>query len=151
MSTNFLNPNTQAAVIARFQALTPTSPRQWGQMTAGQMLVHCADQLRVSCGEKQITSLRIPGFLKPFVKWFFVTRLQEFKPNMRTIKELDAKAGMTPPTTFEADRQMLFALLDPAGYSSAGVEHPVFGHLSREEFGRVTWKHLEHHLRQFGL
>ncbi len=70
---------------------------------------------------------------------------------MQTMKELDANAGMTPPTTFEADRQTLLDLLDPAKYSLSGVEHPVFGHLSRKEFGEVTWKHLDHHLRQFGV
>lgn len=150
MSASFLEPSAHAALAARFQALTPASQRQWGKMTVGQMLVHCADQLRISRGEKAVTSMRVPGFLKPLVKWFFVTRLKEFKPNMQTLKELDSQAGMTPTTTFEADRQQLLDLLDPAQYGAAGVEHPVFGHLSREEFGQVTWKHLDHHLRQFG-
>jgi hypothetical protein len=151
MSATFLDPSAHAALVARLQALTPLNQRQWGKMTAGQMVVHCADQLRVSRGEKAVTSMRIPDFLKPLVKWLFVTRLKEFKPNMQTLKELDSQAGMTPTTTFEADRQQLLALLNPAQYGPAGVEHPVFGHLSREEFGQVTWKHLDHHLRQFGV
>lgn len=151
MSASFLDSNAHAALVTRIQALTPDSQRRWGQMTMGQMLVHCTDQLRVSRGEKAVTSLRIPGFLKPLVKWFFVTRLKRFKPNMQTLKELDSKAGMTPSTTFEADRQTLLDLLNPAKYSLSGIEHPVFGHLSHKEFGQVTWKHLDHHLRQFGV
>jgi hypothetical protein len=151
MSANFLNPADNTALIARIRALRPDSPRLWGKMTSAQMLVHCADQLRVSRGDKPVTSVRIPGFLKPLVKWLVVTRLKEFKPGMRTMKELDSQAGMTAPTTFEADRAALLELLEPARYRPEGVDHPVFGRLNAQEFGEVSWKHLDHHLRQFGV
>ena len=150
MPANFLLPADNAALQARIRALRPDSPRQWGRMSAGQMLVHCADQLRVSLGEKPVTSVRLPGFVKPLVKWLIVTRNKGFKPNMRTMKELDSEADMTAPTTFEADRSTLLALLDPARYPAGGVEHPLFGHLTAKELGEVTWQHLDHHLRQFG-
>ena len=119
-------------------------------MTAGQMLVHCADQLRVSRGDKPVTSVRVPSFLKPLMKWYFVSRLRAFKPGMRTLKELDAASGMTALTTFEADRVALLTLLEPARYDLHGVDHPLFGRLTAREFGEVSWKHLDHHLRQFG-
>ncbi|MBD2767956.1 DUF1569 domain-containing protein [Hymenobacter sp. BT664] len=151
MAYNFLTPSDHAALVARIRALRPDSPRQWGKMTAGQMLVHCADQLRVSRGEKPITSVRIPGFLKPLLKWLLVSRLKEFKPGTRTIKELAAESGMSAPTTFAADQAALLELLDPACYAPSGVEHPLFGHLTAQEFGEVSWKHLDHHLRQFGV
>lgn len=151
MSANFLAASDNAALCARIQQLRPDSTRHWGKMTAGQMVVHCTDQLRVSRGEKAVTSTRIPGFLKPLVKWLVVSRLKAFKPGMRTLKELDAEAGMTPPTTFEADRALLLSLLEREKYGPQGVEHPVFGHLTAQEFGEVTWKHLDHHLRQFGV
>ena len=147
---DFLNDNDNAALVARIQALRPDSARQWGKMSAGQMLVHCADQLRVSTGEKPVTSVRIPGFLKPLVKWLLISRMKEFKRNMRTMRELDSEAGMSAPTTFEADQAALLALLAPDRYPATGVSHPVFGHLTAPEFGRVTWQHLDHHLRQFG-
>jgi hypothetical protein len=151
MAANFLDPSANKALISRFFTLMPDAPPRWGTMTAGQMLVHCADQLRVSRGEKPVTSLRVPGFLKPLLKWYFVTRLQQFKPNMKTMYELDAKGGMTPPVSFATDHATLLGLLAPASYSPAGVEHPVFGNLSAQEFGEITWKHLDHHLRQFGV
>lgn len=151
MSANFLTANDNAALLARIQQLGPDSSRQWGKMTAGQMVVHCTDQLRVSRGEKAVTSTRIPGFLKPLVKWLLISRLKAFKPGMRTLKELDAEAEMTPPTTFEADRAHLLGLLELDKYGQKGVEHPIFGHLTAQEFGEVTWKHLDHHLRQFGV
>ena len=150
MAANFLEPQANAALISRLFTLMPDTPRRWGTMTAGQMLVHCADQLRVSRGEKAVTSIRIPFFLKPLLKRFFVTRFQQFKRNMRTLPELDAKRRMTPPVSFATDHATLIRLLNPTSYPASGVEHPLFGHLSAQEFGEITWKHLDHHLRQFG-
>lgn len=150
-SPSFLEPATYAAIGARLAALTPTTPREWGTMSAHQMLVHCADQVRVSTGQKPLTSLRIPRLLRPLLKWLFV-RPGGFKKNMRTMKELDANAAMTAPTEFAADRAALLALLDPAAYAGqTGVDHPLFGYLPTAEFGRLTWLHLDHHLRQFGV
>ena len=151
MSANFLTASDNAALRARIQKLRPDSARQWGKMTAGQMVVHCTDQLRVSRGEKAVPSTRIPGFIKPLVKWWLVSRMKAFKPGMRTLKELDSEAGMPPPTTFEADRALLVGLLERDKYGPQGVEHPVFGHMTAQEFGEITWKHLDHHLRQFGV
>ncbi len=148
---SFLEPTAAAALQARLAALTPTTPRHWGTMNAHQMLVHCADQVRVSTGAKPLTSLRIPRFLRPVLKWL-VVKPQGFKRNMRTMKELDANADMTLLTDFSTDRTALLALLHPAGYAEqAGIEHPLFGYLPIDEFGRLTWQHLDHHLRQFGV
>jgi len=150
MATNFMEPTTNAALISRLFTLMPDTPRRWGTMTVGQMLVHCTDQLRVSLGEKPVLSVRVPGFLKPVLKWLFLRRLAHLKPNMKTLPELDAQRGMTPPTTFAADHATLLAYLRPERHATSGVQHPLFGHLSAQEFGEITWKHLDHHLRQFG-
>lgn len=148
---SFLAPGAAAALAARMHALAPDTPRLWGSMSAHQMLVHCADQVRVSTGRKPLTSLRVPRFLRPVLKWL-VIRPGGFKPNMRTMKELDPAHAMTSPTEFAADRAALLALIAPAAFDGQpGVDHPLFGYLPREEFGRVTWQHLDHHLRQFGV
>ena len=33
----------------------------------------------------------------------------------------------------------------------AVLEHPKFGPLTQSEWGRLAWKHRDHHLRQFGV
>ncbi|MDZ7606591.1 MAG: DUF1569 domain-containing protein [Cyclobacteriaceae bacterium] len=30
-----------------------------------------------------------------------------------------------------------------------GIVHPFFGKMSREQIGQLSYKHLDHHLRQF--
>jgi hypothetical protein len=151
MAANFLDPRDNKALISRLFTLMPDAPPRWGTMTAGQMLVHCADQLRVSRGEKRVTSLWVPGLLKPWLKKRFITHFKGFKPGMKTLRELDARRGMTPPVSFAADHATLIRLLAPASYSPSGIDHPLFGHLSAREFGEITWQHLDHHLRQFGV
>ncbi|RZK31442.1 MAG: DUF1569 domain-containing protein [Hymenobacter sp.] len=151
MATTFLEPTANAELVSRLFRLMPDTPGRWGIMTVGQMLVHCTDQLRVSLGEKHALPVRIPGFLRPLLKRFFLQRLQSFKPNMKTLPGLDSRRGMTRPTTFATDHATLLAYLRPERYPAAGVEHPLFGHLSTRELGEITWKHLDHHLRQFGV
>ena len=82
--------------------------------------------MRVCRGEKAVTSVRLPRLLRPLMKWIFVTRRKEFKPGMKTIRELDARAGMTPLTSFDEDRRTLLRLV---GDSRGGgvVGHPLFG------------------------
>ncbi len=138
------------AITARLGALRPESPARWGTMTAGEMVVHCADQIRVCRGEKAITSMRIPKLLRPLLRWVFVTRKKAFKPGMKTLKELDARGGMTPITTFENDRQTLLQMV-AQGSGQRTVDHPLFGKLSGDEAEDLSRRHLDYHLRQFGV
>jgi hypothetical protein len=151
MAANFLDPSDNRALISRLFRLMPDAQPRWGSMTVGQMLVHCADQLRVSTGAKRLTSRWVPDLLKPLLKKRFVTKFKGFEPGMRTLRELDSRRGMTPPVSFATDHATLIGLLLPARYNPRGIEHPLFGHLSAQEFGEITWQHLNHHLRQFGV
>jgi hypothetical protein len=57
------------------------------------------------------------------------------------------------PEPFEAVRQSLLELLERAGtepMQGQGPVHPLFGQLTRREWGVVLHKHMNHHLTQFG-
>jgi hypothetical protein len=56
-------------------------------------------------------------------------------------------------TTFEDERDSVLELLDRLGtgpHEGVGPSHPLFGTLNRREWGVITYKHVDHHLRQFG-
>jgi hypothetical protein len=56
-------------------------------------------------------------------------------------------------TSFEAERAALLELLERIGTGpadGAGAAHPLFGPLNRREWGVATYKHTNHHLKQFG-
>jgi len=58
---------------------------------------------------------------------------------------------MSQPATWEADLSACVVLAEGVGTGSARAVHPTFGPLSPEQWGRLCWKHLNHHLTQFGV
>jgi hypothetical protein len=63
--------------------------------------------------------------------------------------------GLLPEAaeSLEEERAALLALLDRIGsgpLDGPGPEHPLFGPLSWREWGVTTFKHVDHHLKQFG-
>jgi hypothetical protein len=137
------------ALQRRLSALQPSSPRQWGKMNVSQMLAHCAIALEVPCGDR-VKSQRLFGrVLAPFVK-SSVLGLKPFTHNAPT----DPEYRIGDDREFEAEKARLLALVErfcrrgPA--SADGVVHSFFGRLTGDEWGRLMFKHLDHHLRQFG-
>ena len=81
-------------------------------------------------------------------KWLFLNVLP-FPKGAPTAKELISRA----PETWEVERSQLIELMKRAGGDEARsvtAEHPLFGPLTRAQWGQLAWKHLDHHLRQFG-
>ncbi len=82
------------------------------------------------------------------VKWMVVHSPMRAPPGkVRTLPEMLISA----PTTWEDDLHACRVLIDRLATTSVTVPHPVFGRLSVDDWGRLSWKHLDHHLRQFGL
>jgi hypothetical protein len=55
--------------------------------------------------------------------------------------------------SFEEERAALLELLERIGTGVSdgmGPDHPLFGPLSWREWGVTTYKHTDHHLKQFG-
>ena len=55
---------------------------------------------------------------------------------------------------FEEERKKLISLIQKfyqTGAKGMQPEHPFFGKLTPEEWDRLQYKHLDHHLRQFGV
>ena len=68
-----------------------------------------------------------------------------------TRPELDqTTGGGTPPEDFERDRKDLVEMMSKFRASGAQCTHPMWGTLSRKEWMRWGFLHVDHHLRQFG-
>jgi hypothetical protein len=118
-------------------------------MDASQMMRHCAEALRGSLGEVRHQPLGKRLFHTRAMK-FLVFRVLPFPKNVPTAPEL----RMTEPAVLDAERARFVGLvnryaalpvLDPL------IEHPFFGVLTQREWGELEYKHLDHHLRQFGV
>ena len=146
MSATLLNNADRAAIIARLRRVTPDRIPLWGSLTAPRMLCHVTDQLRVATGII-IGRHRDTLFRRTVLKWMVVrSSLQAAPGKVQTVPELLSSA----PTTWAADMATCIRLINEVGMGKANGRHPAFGPLNEREWGRIAWKHFDHHLRQFG-
>lgn len=137
------------AIKNRIKKLTPTSVPLWGKMNVAQMLAHLQQPILVSFGELKLKR-GILGFLfgKMAKKQMLADR--PFKQNMPTVKEFKVAPG-----DFEKEKNTLISYLER--FITEGPQiitkeaHPFFGKMELNEWDLLQWKHLEHHLKQFGV
>lgn len=148
MST-FNVPSHHSAIIARLERLTPDAPRQWGTMTAHEMLCHLSDGYRASNG--LITCRRVDtAFSRSVVRWVALHSPLRWPQGVKTVAEADQRRSGTKPVAWDADREELLRLVRTFAPVEGRV-HPLFGPLSVDEWGVWAWRHADHHLRQFGI
>ncbi len=136
----------RAAIIARLRRVTTDRVPRWGTLTAPKMLCHVTDQLRVATGVI-IERHRDTLVRRTLLKWIVVHSAIQAPPGkVQTVPEMLG----TAPTTWDADLATCLRLISDVGRGRANGRHPAFGPLNGREWGRIGWKHLDHHLRQFG-
>ena len=145
----------EAAVVeetkARILSLKATSTRQWGRMGAAQALAHCAVGLESAVGDRRPPRVFIGRFVGPLIKRLAIGDERPFRRNSPTSPEF----VIADPRDLAQEQARLCALLDrfAAGGASACTTHPhsFFGPLAPHEWAVLMYKHLDHHLRQFGV
>lgn len=148
MGSLFVSRDRQA-ILDRLEALRPDSPRQWGKMDVAQMLTHCARSMEVATGDKPRRQALIGRLLGPMVRKKFLgdQPLSHSSPTDPTFVVKDAQ-------DFTVERVRLRGLIErfaELGPDHAGeVVHSFLGRMSGAEWDCLMYKHLDHHLRQFG-
>jgi hypothetical protein len=146
------NPNDLTEILERLHAIAPTSERRWGRMSSHQMLCHLSDAFSSCLGERPVrpASRWIPR--RP-VRWAVLWMPIRWPHGVKGPKEWDANAEGSVPREFESDRKELQKLIERFSSRPAEFkwpEHPILGFMSRGEWLRLGYLHLDHHLRQFG-
>lgn len=140
-----------AELQQRLSRLQPDQSRRWGKMTLAQTLAHCSLGLEMASGEIRPPRALIGRILGPIVKPMALREGQAMRRNSPTAKELVVEGDRN----FEAERKRLSGLIDrfaaagPAGCTAH--PHAFFGSLTPGEWAVLMYKHLDHHLRQFGV
>ena len=146
---NLFERETTDEVIARVDKLQPTSPRQWGKMDVAQMMAHCSITMDIASGRLNLPRAFIGRLLAPFFKSIF-TNEKPFGKNGPTGKEL----VVADQKDFVQEQKQLKLKIQQFCEGGAAQctrhPHPFFGPLTPEEWSRGMYKHLDHHLRQFG-
>jgi hypothetical protein len=144
----YFDPQVQAELQARLRMLEPGAPARWGRMDAAQMLAHCAVGMKMATGEVQVKR----GF-PALIGWMFKSLACDDRP-FRHDAPTAAELRVADPREFEAERAHLegmLAKLAPGASRVTNLTHPFFGRLTAEQWGRLLYKHLDHHFRQFGV
>lgn len=135
-------------LLARFEKLTPEARPAWGQMTAAQMLAHLADPIKTAMGAK--TAAVKPGaFSNPIVRTLIIYCLP-WPKGAPTAPEFIHSHDEHFGDNLTALRITLEEFV-ASGEGTRKEPHPSFGRLSGKAWGRLVYRHLDHHLRQFGI
>jgi len=139
-------------ILRRFETLQPTSPHRWGSMSAHQMICHLTDVFRSSMGEKPVSPA--PRIIpRPPLRWLALWLPFPWPHGFPARPEWDQKIAGTPPTDFDHDRRELlriFARFTAQPQTFAWNEHAIFGPMTHAQWQRLGYRHMDHHLRQFG-
>lgn len=149
MTDSLFDPVGLQAMLARLDALRTDSKRQWGKMDVAQMLAHCQQPLRVALGELKLKRMLI-GILFGRLAKKKLLAPKPWKPGMPTAPEFK----IVDARDFAREKTALRALVERFGKGGPAaltkLPHPFFGPLTTEEWQALQWRHLDHHLRQFG-
>ena len=148
---NLFDKSDTEKLIERINGLTPASQNLWGKMNVSQMLAHC----NVAYEYLYDNKYKKPGFLKGLLlKWFIKPIVVGDKPyakNSRTSPEF----LITDQKEFENEKTRLIGFINKTRDHGAsyfdGKDSISFGKLTSEEWNNMFYKHLNHHLSQFGL
>lgn len=134
----------------RIEKLQPNAQRLWGKMEVAQMLAHCSATMEVAVGEK--TPPRM--FIGRILGGFFKAHFSDDKP-LKKSTPTDKSFLVIDQRNFEKEKSRLLELINR--FASGGPEkvttkpHSFFGKLTPTEWSKGMYKHLDHHLKQFGL
>jgi hypothetical protein len=133
----------------RVERLAPDRARQWGSMSAQQMVCHLSESLKMALGELQVAPKHLPIRYPPLKQ--LVIYVAPFPKNAPTAPELVIAGTPQPWGDDVATLQTLIDRFTARASASAWPDHPAFGKLSRRGWGVLVFRHIDHHLRQFGV
>jgi len=148
---SLFNPSDYEEIKERIARVQPESRPHWGQMDAGQMMKHCQFPLK---------NTLYPNPNPPKYSFLYKLLFRSFKKSMyddsvwRKNLPTPKSFKVVEPQDFEQERKELIRLIDAFHQEKGRSQwdpHPAFGEFSAEQYGKMQYKHLDHHLRQFGI
>ena len=148
---DIFTPEITQKLINRINALTPETQPEWGKMSVAQMLAHCNVTYEMAFENKH----KKPNFLMQIILKAFVkegvTGEKPYKRNLQTAPAFKIK----DQRNFEVEKNRLINYLKKTQeLGSAHFEGRMslsFGRLNKTEWNNMFYKHLDHHLTQFGV
>lgn len=139
-------------LIQRIEKLKENQLPLWGNMNTAQMLAHCNVTYLYTYEPYRFEK---PNFLKSFLLKAFVKKYvvsdAPYKNNSRTAPDFI----ISDSRDFETEKQTLIANIEKTQRLGEeyfdGLKNFSFGEMTKKEWNTMFSKHLDHHLRQFGV
>ena len=151
---NLFEPTLVEDVKRRIMGLHPESERRWGKMPLAVVLAHCTSGLQMAMGT--INPKRAPfpaNLLGPLIKPLVFADNKPMRRNSPSSPELFS--ADPSQCDFERERTQLIATIDSFVTKGSACcsrhPHPFFGPLKPQQWAILMYKHVDHHLRQFGV
>jgi len=147
---NIFQPEVTGEIIERINTLTPATAQLWGKMNVAQMLAHCNVSYEMVYEDIHPKPGPIMKFiLKKLVKGKVVSE-KPYPKNNQTAPQFI----ISNERDFEKEKSRLIDFINKTqvlGESHFdGKESHSFGPLNKTEWNNMFYKHLDHHLSQFG-
>jgi len=139
---------TRDELISRINTLDENSRAQWGKMNINQMLKHCTLYDEATLGKRKFKRVFI-GLL--FGKMALKEMIKDENPvrrNMPTLAELRATESDIDVASEKA--KWIELVNEYAHFTNHNYVHAFIGKMTDEQTGLLAYKHIDHHLRQFG-
>jgi hypothetical protein len=149
MKTVF-DPATMEEVKSRVAQLTPNSAPQWGKMTLPQMLAHCSIGIQMTTGEVKPPRIFLGRILGPIIRHLALrddAPMRRDSPTAPLLLVIDDRDFATEHQKFS---EILNRFAESGPTACTTHPHAFFGKLTPDQWGVLMYKHLDHHLRQFG-
>ncbi len=141
--------DTYNEINQRLNTLTPQTEHRWGKMDVAQMMAHCKEAFKVPLSDKKYPRI----FIGLLLGWMMKAKLYNESPwgkNLPTAPNFLIK-DQRDFNTEKNELSELITKFNTAGPGNVGkFPHPFFGTLTQEQWGKSMYKHLDHHLMQFG-
>jgi hypothetical protein len=148
---NLFEPAKVEEVKRRIADLRPDSERLWGKMNPAQAVAHCSAGLELATGDRVPPRLFLGRIIGRIIKPMALRNDEPMRRNSPTVPGLVIEDGRNLRTEQERLCRLIdrFAAAGPNGCTTH--PHSFFGRLTPEEWATLMYKHLDHHLRQFGV
>lgn len=137
-------------IIARINTLTPSTAAQWGKMNVAQMLAHCNVTYEMVYTNKHRKPRGIIKLILRIIVKPVVTTDRPYKNNTKTAPAFI----ISDERVFNDEKSHLIDHINKVQAEGAaafeGRESHSFGKLNSTEWNNMFYKHLDHHLTQFG-
>ena len=147
---NLFDKRYTGEIIRRLDNLTQSSQRLWGKMEVAQMLAHCRKTLEMATGDKILPRV----FIGKLIGRFFVKEFSNEKPFGKN-GPTDKTLKIANRRDFEIEKRKLIEYIEKFQIGGEGKctthPHPFFGKVTPRESSIGMYKHLDDHLRQFGV